>query len=664
MGRGRIRGPVKRGRPAPGAKTGPVHVTADMLQPWRELFDPEVTSVKDFMESFQIQTKDGGKHGAALAEYRERPAQRKLREAIEGEWAKGHGAQILVLKDRQQGITTAVQGLMFERFMRGGGGRGVVISHKDEATEEMFEKIELLRNQLPPYAYRAIPVPGGEGSFGAYLLNSSARQVRLRLGSHLTASIRVYTAGDKALGRGSDPRWIHISEFPHWDRGKEAIRGMLPAWKDAPGNVLIWESTANGHEQFYEMWVKAVEGKNRYVPLFFSWLEHPEKTLLFSSEMEREAFVSTIGRVKSYGEEAELRLVQLGATPEQLHWRRQEIDDPHINGDLAFFSQEHPAEWADAFQATGGPVFDLQQINTWLPIARMVEDAAPRMRLREVPGGVAFEEDRRGRWTIFEMPTPGEIYCYGSDVASGKEYHADGVTEADYSTCRVIHLISGRTVARYRAHIPPALLAVEVMKASFAYGKCFGYIERNQDGGTTIDRLEDLDIAGWTGEESMLSQRVIVRSEGRKIAGMRRGFKTKRDTKPFLIDTVRGYLREIKTPGPDMTRSPIDFVTLREMSKYTKDSDGRMEASTGHDDLVIDLGLALVARSVLMEDLPKLTPVVVVPPTQDTLELMRRAEEFSQRQSGEIWVPTMENGKMVYKKQRDGGADGVLGRGF
>ena len=629
-------------------------LTAAALKVWKVHVDVDETSIKEFLHNYTIQTKRvEGASGTVLVDFVERRAQARLRQCMEAQWKphspdecpakrddgtcwEGHGALILILKDRQQGISTGIQGLIWERLLRGGGGNAAVVSHKDEATEILFETLNHFKGQMPDGAYAVFGEPWGtKPSERPGVERSNVRQIKLRLGQHLTSSARVYTAGDKALGRGGALRWLHISEFPWWERGKDAVGGLIESCDDSPGNFIIFESTANGREQFYENWLKGMQGLNEYATLFYSWLSHPLKRRKLPRQKEnKEAFRRSIGKDTRYGIEEELNLLEHGATDEQLWWRRKKIDSVEIGGDLDVFKREHPMSWREAFQTSTHSVYPLQILEAWEALGRQMDMDAWVGDLAWKGEDVVFRENRLGRWRIYREPQVGSVYGFGCDPASGKVVQYDGRTEADFAAMLFRSVLNKKIAAIYHAHEEPELLALEVAKGSAFYGDAKGFIERNDEyGGTVIRTLID---AGK--EEILLAQERVVPTTTGKMQTTELGFVPRNASKAAAVDLSKTWVYELGFPKkgvePEIPHCLLDEMTRFERLLPKRPSSvrarTRLGARMGHDDLVSADYLCHEALKILEWEVAKLSKVRPKRTDQDLyFELLAKAAEPS-----------------------------------
>jgi hypothetical protein len=108
------------------------------------------------------------------------------------------------------------------------------------------------------------------------------------------------TAGSKGAGRGYTPSIIHASEVAHWEDPEFKV-GLMESLPTLPETIAVFESTANGFNDFHTMWQRAVEGAEDedlggyYAPLFFGWQDNPAYARQFASDQARDRFERTVG---------------------------------------------------------------------------------------------------------------------------------------------------------------------------------------------------------------------------------------------------------------------------------------------------------------------------------------------------------------------------------
>lgn len=587
------------------AKRGGDGPTKDDLDRWRWLMDPDQVDPQQFQE-LVFEVKDTTSHagrdddddeeGAARAVYtpfKDREAQSRLWLNVAEQWDAGKAAKVINLKARQHGISTKVQAMLAERVSRHIGD-GTTVCQDDDSTLEMFSKLREFLSQIPDWALPDV-------------IKDRERVVRFDHGHGRTSSVRMLTAGKHSLGRSLMNNWLHISEFPFWPGpAKKQLPGLLKTLHNLPGNFAVLEFTANGYEQAYKRWKKALKGKGGWTPQFYSWLIHPEYYIPFASPEERAEFEKSVGRKAAYGGEEEIVLLRdHGASLENLHFRREEIDGD-LEGNLDLFHQEFPTIWEEAFISTGRPVLLPDILRTWLKLA---EEKTERAEVGDLivenegykHAAVKFVPNRRGMWTVFQKPVVGQAYCFGSDVAGEYEVYADGSAESDKTVVDILHLHTGTTVARFRGNMISDDFAHEVLKGAVLYGAAMGHVERNQDGGTAIGNIERKTIGDVDGEEILLYRERIVSSDGDRAREA--GYRTTPKTKKFAIEELKKF---IKSTGPSLETStyktcPYDYQFIVEAMSYTYTRIGGMQAEEGFDDCVIARALGQVAMRDILD---------------------------------------------------------------
>jgi hypothetical protein len=575
---------------------------------WVKLMDARETSVRDFLESYDIPTKRvNSRTGKNLFPYRLREAQKRVLGEVEEFWGRGEGAKVLVLKDRQQGMSSFFESLMFERFARGGGGFGKTVSKDNDSSEELLRILVSFRLQTPDWVWADV--------LGGTWASERPDAMEFRRGA-MISRLETMAAKDGAMGRGSSPRWMHISEYPWWSAGKGNLGAALDAWEDAPGNFVVIESTGRELDEFQQMCEAARDGKSPYKLLFFDWLSNPSKTYSFPSESARLELEGRVGREERYGKEEEKELLDRGATLGQIAWRRRKIDSPDVPGaDLKYFAREHPLKFADAFYADSACVFQpMERLDERRKRLEVAEDKAARgtFEWADAKGTVVtWNPARFGPWTVYRQPENGRSYCWGADTASGARFVDRGRKEADWTVAEFREVESGEVVATFRDHVPPERFALEVMAASKWYGWARGYCERNNDGKVAIKELLDLQDAWLCPTDILLRQEKRIPTKSGEILEHFPGWHTDVMSKPLVINHLRRLTRALPEKVTEGEPFMLYLGLMEEMRRFvTRQMTGidgrprgrpRMEASEGHDDRVMASAMCLEAREWLKE---------------------------------------------------------------
>lgn len=261
-------------------------------------------------------------------------AQEYLHGRIEDQKAKTGRVRALVLKGRQQGCSTYVQGRDFFIVSTTKGKKAFILTHEAEATKNLFDMTKRYNDELP---LGLIPVPD----------TSSAKELNFRT---LNSGYAVGTAGNKSVGRSQTIQIFHGSEVAYWPNAEEHAKGILQAVPNEPETEIILESTANGiGNYFYNMWMGAISGKSDFQAIFIPWYWQPEYTGTVNE-----------GEVVSLTEqEAEYIALyeEQGLTLPHLYWRRKKLYEFSKDHDTAveLFDVEYPMSALHAFR---NPVAD------------------------------------------------------------------------------------------------------------------------------------------------------------------------------------------------------------------------------------------------------------------------------------------------------------------
>lgn len=265
----------------------------------------------------KIRTKAGKVDSFVLNE-----AQRYIHARVEEQRAKTGKVRAIILKGRQQGCSTYVEGRFYWRVSHSKGVRAFILTHEEEATNNLFELADRYHENCPDLV---------RPSAGA----SNAKELYF---NKLDSGYKVGTAGNKAVGRSSTIQLFHGSEVGFWPNAQQHAAGILQAIPDEPGTEVWLESTANGIGNYYhQQWQAAEAGQSEYIAIFVPWY--------WQSEYKKplpEGFILT-DEERQYCDAYRLTL-------EQMAWRRTKVIELK---DETLFKQEYPATASEAFQVSG-----------------------------------------------------------------------------------------------------------------------------------------------------------------------------------------------------------------------------------------------------------------------------------------------------------------------
>lgn len=306
----------------------------------------------DWVERFQMTTWIQVKKGPPQLLTMNWAQREFFDKVILGSIADGRPMWGIILKARQLGMSTLLQGLHYFWTNENPDRNALTISYHKDQTRELFRKQRYIhRRQWVERELRA------------------NRTNVLEFDDNDSQTL-VQTAGADEAGVGFTLHHVHCSEIPLWRDPRSLISGMSPAIPDDnPECSHIWESTARGAAGlFYETWNRAVDGRSAYIPYFAPWHRHPTYRQEFRSGNDRNEFMRTM----TSADVNYMRAYDL--TPEQMKWREW-ITEAKLDNDRRRFRQEYPASPDEAFLTTGDPVFDPDLVQ-----AMSKETAQPRWR--------------------------------------------------------------------------------------------------------------------------------------------------------------------------------------------------------------------------------------------------------------------------------------------
>ncbi len=481
--------------------------------------------------ALRIRTKEGEIKPLVL-----NAAQRVLHEAAAKQRAKTGYVRAVVLKARQQGLSTYIGGRLYWLTSQRKARKTLVIAHLSDSTRALFDMTKRYHDQVPDLLRPATSY-------------SSRRELTF---SALDSSYVVATAGSEAAGRGETLQYVHASELAFWPPHNAATtwNGLMQAVPLVPDTEVYVESTANGVTGlFYQQWQAAVSGESGFIPVFIPWFMTPDYALpIVPDDFERSP------------EECDLAL-RYGLTDNQLLWRRRKIAQ---NG-LDLFRQEYPAEPDEAFLTTGRPVFNPEIVQA------MARDAMKREPIARLAlDGTSWNANQRGELLVYLEHDPKERYYIGADVGLG-------VRNGDWSVAQVLDS-KKRQAATWRARVDPDYFATVLYHLGHYYNTARLIVERNNHGILTCTRLgKDMAYPDFFTEQ--------VVDDLTKEVTTKLGFYTSVKTKPLVIDQLRASLR-------DNDIELYDRTTIAEMQTYVVNESGQMGADGGcHDDTVTALAL-------------------------------------------------------------------------
>lgn len=460
---------------------------------------------------------------------------------------------LLVLKGRQQGFTTVVTAYQLSCSILNKNFQGFTLADKSDNAEAIFQnKAKFPYSQLP------------EGIKPTEKFNNRKQLLFEKINS----SWAVDTA-TKDVGRSRTVNFFHGSECAFWKDGIASIQAALGE-AFTKNCIKIYESTANGYNDYQKMWDSGV-----HINCFYEWWETPEYRINFPSEAIKQDFIISIDKGNEWINER-LRWLrdEKHLDLEQLYWYYKKYEG-YI--DKRLIKQEYPCSPREAFLLSGDNVFDTEKLLARLQV--IPKPIKVGYFLYDYDGmnitNIRWQNDNNGYIKLYQVPNvpTHTSYCIGGDTAG------DG---SDYFTAHVLDAKTGIQVAALKQQFDPDQYVKQMYCLGKYYDNALIAIEANFDSYP----IRELQRLGYNKQ--------YVREQLDSYTGKmdkKFGFRTTTITRPTIISNLIQVVRE-------HTETINDKDTLEELLTIIRNEKGRIEAPEGgHDDQMMGLAIAHEARS-------------------------------------------------------------------
>lgn len=476
---------------------------------------------------------------------------------------------LLVLKGRQQGFTTLVTAYQLACSILNRNFQGYTLADKSDNSEAIFQnKAKFPYSQLPE-----VLKPTEKYNNRKQLLFEK-----------INSSWAVDTA-TKDVGRSRTVNFFHGSECAFWKDGISPIQGALGE-AFTKNCIKIYESTANGYNDYQRMWDSGV-----HINCFYEWWRTKEYNIAFRNDAMRDDFLHDIDIKKGWiWERLKWLRDEKQLTPEQLYWYWNKYDK-YLDKDL--IKQEYPCTPREAFLLSGKNVFDTAVILDRL--ARLNKPIKRGYFIYDYDGlritNIKWQNDRDGYIKLYQLPDTPKFteYCIGGDTAG------EG---SDFFTGHVLDARTGQQVAVLRHQFDADQYTRQMYCLGKYYKDALIGIEANFDSYPIME----LQRLGYLNQYTREAQDTYTGKKEKRF-----GFKTTSLTRPTIISKLIEIVRE-------HCETICDSVTLEELLTIVRNEKGRIEAPEGgHDDMMMGLAIAHHIRDqvIFYQD-----PIIVNPKLQ------------------------------------------------
>lgn len=555
----------------------------------------------------KIDTKEGDivafeLNDAQIALYKELCLQRR----------RGERMRINILKARQLGMSTFIAALYIILTLLVPGQRAVVVADIAENAKKIFEKYQFMYQSLPEWIKDVIPLKA-----------DNAHELVVAYGAR-KSSIRVVTVGDHA-GRGTTCQYLHLSEVAFWKDIKSVIKSLnqTVSTKNAY-SIIIYETTANGVNEYKNMYDNAVGGNSSFKAVFYPWF------------LDKDYRMDYNGFKLMPHEEKLVKELHLDLT--QIAWYRFKLNE--MEGDLNSLKQEYPSTPLEAFITTGSSLFPMDLVlkrkseilNKKFPRYEFVWDKKKVSEQGDVITLVNphLMENQIGLITIFEEVKNGHPYIVNVDPAMGGDDNFVAQVFDNHSCKQVAKLCINHN-SNYQ------WLGEQIYCLCRYYNNAFLNAECNNPTGTFI-----LEVAETCGHHFIYQDNAVDTLSDHYED--RRGYKTKTSNREYMINLTVNAFR-------DDYQMISDWDTLCEMENFQivrNERTGKEKAvatSGNHDDHITALfGIFLSRRSMIQTTLVSEKIVDAQKSIEQLEEEVRKLHrekllnEKKLKARGELWI--------------------------
>lgn len=555
----------------------------------------------------KIDTKEGDivafeLNDAQIALYKELCLQRR----------RGERMRINILKARQLGMSTFIAALYIILTLLVPGQRAVVVADIAENAKKIFEKYQFMYQSLPEWIKEVIPLKA-----------DNAHELVVAYGAR-KSSIRVVTVGDHA-GRGTTCQYLHLSEVAFWKDIKSVIKSLnqTVSTKNAY-SIIIYETTANGVNEYKNMYDNAVGGNSSFKAVFYPWFLDKDYRMDYNG-------------FKLMPHEEKL-VKELHLDLQQIAWYRFKLNE--MEGDLNSLKQEYPSTPLEAFITTGSSLFPMDLVlkrkseilNKKFPRYEFVWDKKKVSEQGDVITLVNphLMENQIGLITIFEEVKNGHPYIVNVDPAMGGDDNFVAQVFDNHSCKQVAKLCINHN-SNYQ------WLGEQIYCLCRYYNNAFLNAECNNPTGTFI-----LEVAETCGHHFIYQDNAVDTLSDHYED--RRGYKTKTSNREYMINLTVNAFR-------DDYQMISDWDTLCEMENFQivrNERTGKEKAvatSGNHDDHITALfGIFLARRSMIQTTLVSEKIVDAQKSIEQLEEEVRKLHreklinEKKLKARGELWI--------------------------
>lgn len=281
----------------------------------------------------QISSKNGD-----LIKFCPTRSQIKVMRAFMRQWERNnHNVRLVILKGRQQGISTLCHALIFWFLITHDGMRAMLMAN----TQRDLERIHFKRFADMARSFDFKPISA---------INITAKTLEIDHGEEPHCFAEGRWAQTESGVRGGTFNAVHLTEIDWYRNFEECFATVMGAVTAKSNTVVLIESTSCGHGNLYNLYNKHIEGNSNFEFIFLPWFNEPEYTLPLT-----EPLVLTDGQKEMQA--------TYNISDEHMNWYQKMLWN--MGNDETRMKHEFPSCIEDGFEESdvGSCVFDFFSID-------------------------------------------------------------------------------------------------------------------------------------------------------------------------------------------------------------------------------------------------------------------------------------------------------------
>lgn len=402
-----------------------------------------------FIETF-LYVKDQNSNG--VVRFKLRWAQKLLYLELLKQCLNGQPMRQNILKARQLGFSTLIAGIVFSTTMFTPNTRSCVLADIEDHASNIFEMYQTFYDHLDDSLENAEEIHEWELEHPNQIHPDSLKPElkTTRMGKVMVtkwgkSKLEVLVTSD-TTGRSGSYTIVHSSETAFQKNLRKVNLSLFSCVSMLnPTSMIFIETTANGYNDYKQLWDRDAGGTTKFNALFVPWFNNPDYQLSVGEKglPQIEEWI-----YKKWEEHPEV-------TQEQIMWYWAKYCEGFDEDGM---KQEFPWDAKDSFISTGKSIFDMTKViqrkEEVRNIAYLKGEFVCELKYSEDGQSIKVSDNRfrttnSGFWKIFKQPLPKKHYLVMCDPTKGMNHDNTAIQVLDQNTLEQYAVFCGKVELEY-----------------------------------------------------------------------------------------------------------------------------------------------------------------------------------------------------------------------